>query len=488
MLHLRDKGILKEKTEELLRDVGMKVESDELKSVMLKKGCREAATGRVRIPAEIIAEMSDYQKKTQKEDDEDQNLHYFCGIDWAHHLIWNGQRETIKKRLKNEFLMSAFDCGPTVYYDYGQKKRAPVDTEIFTQIKKFAQATPEIGYISTWYRQDVPPQTERLESLVLGLKYTDKLDGIEAIYPNVIKYLKETSEIITGIPGNSSYLAGSECITSPLILEKRSAEDILERSRCGVKRYHIASMPTIGVATPVTVAGSAVMGAAELLGGMAACFLLDPDSDLSSRMISLVVDMRTGNSVCTGPEVAEVNLAVRELFDEFWGGHCWVEVLISPSAREPGLAAVFENLFGGWRTAKILGRPEIPYPGMGALGDGGIGSPAQFMLDMEIRKAQFSVKDSISIDDNELPFKEICAVTGENKEFLSHEHTLANFRKLWSSGIFDFKALDEKSILDKCEQSWRDNLKRYQPPEWPAEKTRALEKMLARAKKEFLGF
>ena len=109
------------------------------------------------------------------------------------------------------------------------------------------------------------------------------------------------------------------------------------------------------------------------------------------------------------------------------------------------------------------------------------------MLDMEIRKAQFSLKDSISIDKNELPFKEICAITEENKEFLSHEHTLANFRKLWSSGIFDFKVLDEKSILDKCEQSWRDNLKRYQPPEWPEEKIKALEKMLAGAKQEFLG-
>ena len=487
MVSLHDKNILKEKTEELLWSVGVKIESDKLKSVMLKKGCREAATGRVRIPAEIIAEMSDYQKKTQKEDNENQNLHYFCGIDWAHHIIWNGQQETIKKRLKNDFLMSAFDCGPTICYDYRQKKRVPVDTEIFTQIKKFAQATPEIGYISTWYRQDVPPQTERLDSLVLGLKYTDKLDGIEAIHPEVIKYLKEASEIITGIPGNSSYLAGSECITSPLILEKRSAEDILERSRCGIKRYHIASMPTIGVATPVTIAGSVVMGAAELLGGMAACFLLDPDSDLSSRMISMVVDMRTGNSVCTGPEVAEVNLAVRELFDAFWGGHCWVEVLISPSTKEPGLTAVFENLFGAWRTAKTLGKPEIPYPGMGVLGDGGIGSPTQFMLDMEIRKAQFSFKDSISIDENELPFREICAVTEENKEFLSHEHTLSNFRKLWSSGIFDFKTLDEKSILDKCEQSWRDNLKRYQPPIWPAEKIKELEKMLARAKKELLA-
>ena len=492
MLSLSEKEVLRDKTCELLWESGMKIESDEITSAMLEAGCGEAPDGRIRIPKKLIEEMTAFQKKTQEQDDRDQELHYQCGIDWAHHIIWHGRQEAIRDSLKSGLLMSAFDCGPTTYYDYDQRKLAPVNTEIFTQIKKFAQATPEIGYISTWYRQDVPQETERIASLVLGLKYTDKVDGIEAIDPAVIKYLKEISEIITERPGDSSYLAGSECITSPLILERRSAEDVVQRKANGIHRYHVASMPTIGISTPVTVAGSVVMEAAEILGGMAACFAIDPESDLSGRAIALVADMRNGNSTSSGPEPTLVNMAVRELFDAWWGGHLWVEVYFSPYAKRPGLQAVFENFYGLWRYSKLLGNPHIPYPGMGTLNSGGTGCPVQFMLDMEIRKSQFAAEAEISLDEEHLPFAEIREAVTTGESFLSSQHTARHCRELWNSPLFLTEnptaggwGGDEKAILDKCNELWRENLKHYEPPQWPQEKLNALDDVLARAKKEF---
>ncbi len=486
MLSVEDREILREKVYALLEDVGMKVENEEVCSFLLKNGCFETPSKRIRIPKKLIDGMAISQKKTQSEDDKDQELIFPCGVDWAHSIIWNKKQDDMRDVLKKRFLMSAFDCGPTKYYDYKKKESIPVDTEIFIEMKKFAQATPEIGYISTWYRQGVPAKIERLDSLILGLKHTDKLDGIEAIYPEVIKYLKEASEIITGRDGDSSYLAGSECITSPLVLERRSAEDILERKKRGINRYHVASMPTIGVSTPVTVAGAIVMSAAEILGGMAICFLLDPKSDLSGRMISMVTDMKTGNSLSSGPEVSLVNIGVKELFDAFWGGHLWVEVFFSPSAKEPGLMTVYENLYGAYRYSKLTRNPDIPYPGMGTLGDGGIGSPTQFILDMEIRKSEFALKDSIDVDEETLPFVDICKMTEERKEFLSSEHTLKHFRELWSSDILNFKG-DGKNILNRCDEVWRENVKKWEPPEWPEDKIKALNNLLERAKEELLN-
>jgi trimethylamine:corrinoid methyltransferase-like protein len=492
MLSESQREVLRDKTERLLWDVGMKVENETLTAAMLARGCQRTAAGRIRIPPRLIEEMAASQRKTQAADQRDQELHYRCGIDWAHHIIWNKKQEEMRRRLGSELLMSAFDCGPTTYYDYPSQRCVPVDTEIFVTMKKFAQATPEIGYISTWYRQDVPPAIERIDSLVLGLKHTDKVDGIEAIDPALIKYLKEISEIVTGWPGDSSYLAGSECITSPLIFERRSAADTVERCRCGVHRYHVASMPTIGVATPATVAGAVVMEAAEILGGMAVCYAWDPESDLSGRAISLVADMRNGNSTSSGPEPTLANLAVKELFDAFWGGNLWVEVFLAPYAKRPGLQAVCENYYGLWRYAKLLGEPAIPYPGMGALNSGGTGCPVQFMLDLEIRKSQAAVDRPMAIDDEQLPFAEICQTVTSDGNFLASEHTARHCRELWASRLFltesphpDRWAGDEKAILDTCDRLWRENLKRYQPPSWPAEKLKALDQVLARAKREF---
>jgi len=486
------RALLREKTERLLWDVGMKVESAQIVAAMLGCGCRQTPSGRICIPGSLIEEMTAFQRKTQESDDRDQELHHHCGVDWGHHIVWNKRQHAIRHRLASELLMSAFDCGPTTYYDYRSQRCVPVDTEIFVTMMKLAQATPEIGYVSTWYRQDVPPTVERIASLVLGLQYTDKVDGIEAIDPPVIKYLQEISQIVTERPGDSSYLAGSECITSPLILERRSAADIVERKKCGIHRYHVASMPTIGVATPVTLAGSVVMAAGEILGGMAACYALDPESDLSGRAIALVADMRNGNSTSSGPEPTLVNLAVRELFDASWGGHLWVEVYFSPYAKRPGLQAVCENYYGMWRYSSLLGVPAVPYPGMGALNSGGTGCPVQLMLDKEIRRSQFAMRLPIATDEEHLPFAEICQRVESGKDFLGSDHTLRHCRELWTSPLFltdrpDPKrwAGDEKAILDRCDAMWRENLKRYEPPRWPAEKIKALDGVLARAKREF---
>ena len=40
----------------------------------------------------------------------------------------------------------------------------------------------------------------------------------------------------------------------------------------------------------------------------------------------------------------------------------------------------------------LMDSQDIIYPGMGTLANGGMGSPTQFMLDMEIRKSQFAMQ------------------------------------------------------------------------------------------------
>jgi len=307
----------------------------------------------------------------------------------------------------------------------------------------------------------------------------------------MIKYLKEASGIVYGDADKAAFLAGSECMTMPLKLEERSAEDILERRRCSVRRYHVASMPTLGVSTPVTLAGSIVMAAAELLGGMAVCWCADPESDLSARMITLVADMRNGNSTTFGPAYVQYDNAVRQLFGARWGGHCMVEVFFSPTARRPGLQAVFENYYGTSCRRRWDGNPDIPYAGMGTLHNGGLGSPTQLMLDMEIRKAEWSYRSEVPVDAESLDWEEVLRVTEEGGNFLESEHTLRHCRELWLSELFrsdsPFEGAwdgTEKAILDRCDQLWRERLREYRPPAWPAEKLRALDDLLARARAE----
>ena len=482
-----------EKVLVLLTDMGVVVENDQVVAQCLDAGCRQGPDGRVRIPSQIIEEMVAFHRPAQDEYERNHDLIHTCGPDWAHHLTWTGGQDAFRDRYRESFLMQAFDCGPTTYYDHGDEQVRPVDGEVFDRMMKLAEATPEIGYTSMWYRQDLPPMIERLTSLRRAMDLTGKFAGIEAIYPEVVKYLKEASEILTGDPASSTYLAGSECMTSPLILEQRSAEDILARRDAGVHRHHVASMPTLGVSTPVTLAGSVVMGAAEILGGMAVCWCVDPESNISGRMITLIADMRNGNSTSFCPAHVQFNNAVRQLFMAKWGGHCMVEVIFSPTARRPGLQAVFENWFATSCRQRWDSNPDIPYGGMGTLHNGGLGSPTQFMLDMEIRRGQWACKHEIEVSEDTLDFDEILQVTQQKGNFLMSDHTVAHCHDLWTSDYFlsdspfvgDWDGT-EKTVLDRCDQAWRANLAKWEPPTvWSDDQKKAMDGLLARARNEF---
>ena len=473
---------LAEKVYALVGDVGIVVENDEVTAACLAKGCTQGPDHRIRVPAERIEEMVAFQKQTQDADEQDHNLIKTCGPDWTHHLTWTGGQDAFREAYRERFLMQAFDCGPTLLHDHAEQTVKPVNTDVFDMMMKFAQATPEIGYTSMWYRQDMPAMIERLASLRRAMDLTDKFAGIEAIYPEVVKYLKEISEILTDDPKSSAYLAGSECMTMPLILEARSAEDILARKAAGVHRYHVASMPTLGVSTPATLAGSIVMSAAELLGGMAICWCVDPETDISARMICLTADMRNGNSTTFGPYFVQCNMGVRQMFNALWGGHCMVETFFSPTARRPGLQAVFENWYGTSCRQRWDNDSDIPYGGMGTLHNGGLGSPTQWMLDMEIRKAQWAFKQDIAVDADTLNFDEIVTVCEERGTFLASDHTLRHCRELWTSPMFLSEDPGsaawngtEEVILDQCDAMWRDNLAKWEPPAWPEDKKKAVD-------------
>ena len=99
MLSESQREVLRDRTERLLWDVGMKVENETLTAAMLARGCQRTAAGRIRIPPRLIEEMAAFQRKTQAADQRDQELHYRCGIDWAHHIIWNKKQEEMRRRL-----------------------------------------------------------------------------------------------------------------------------------------------------------------------------------------------------------------------------------------------------------------------------------------------------------------------------------------------------------------------------------------------------
>jgi trimethylamine--corrinoid protein Co-methyltransferase len=457
----------------LLTEVGLKVEHEEVAARLKAAGGLESPNGRLRIPLELIEELVAAQQRRAPQD-----------------LARDRLRPTGPR---TEGVMDvAYLPGPTNYYDYTSGQVQPIDTRLFTLLLQFADATPEIAGIQPCFRQDAPAETEPVESVVLGLKLTRKLVGVDALLPAHVKYLAEISEIVTGQAGNFYYLTGSQCMTSPLILGHRSAEEMLERARCHVPEYFVPTMTMLGFSTPVTLAGGIVLGAAEVLGGMVAAYVINPEATIIGGAFTTTMDMADASCSMCSPEIALFDAGICELFERRWGGHLFEGIQYSPCSPVPGLGAVYENFLAAMGRAQWRGTPITDYTGRGLLANGRYASPVQAMLDIEVMKSLTYLNAPVTVSEATLPLEEIIDHVVRERDFLTSDHTLAHFREIWSSTVFrhnlaDLPASTESAILDRCDQAWQANLARYQPPDWPEDTLRALDGVVAQARLELIG-
>ena len=461
----------------LLEDVGLDVRDDEITRLLLESGCKSLPNGRLRIPRELASEVVAFQQAR-------------CSAPASEPA--GPQRPAA---LETAVMHSAFVPGPTVCYDYGAGEVVGVTDEIARRVLQLADATPEVASVHCLWRPGLRPETESIDMLIDALKITRKPTGLDAIFPGQVKYLVEISEIVTGEAGSSYYLAGSQCITPPLILGSRSAGEMLERKKCGVAHYFVATMTLVGVSSPVTRPGAVIAGAAEILGGWVAAHAVAPEGSLTGGAFVSCMDMASGEVTMASPAMAWINAAIRELFERRLGGHVSTGTHYAPCAKVPGLQATYENYFIACAAARLEGG-RVSYPGRGLLDNGGVGSPEQLMLDIEARTAIEHLEMPLSLDDDSLALDALREVVPQGSIFLDHEHTRRHCREEWTPRFFLWDSVgpgsrhgdgSERAILDRAHEACEENIKRYQPPEWPRDVLRALDRVAQKARQEFCG-
>jgi trimethylamine---corrinoid protein Co-methyltransferase len=449
----------------LLGDVGLKVDHEEVKQLLLAHGCTHAVDGRVCIPASLVADFVALQESRRTAQEvTDAGRTYAPGS-----------------------MLDAFGPGPTRYYDYDTGQTQPVSRRIFTDMLRFADATPDISGVAPWFRQDTPVEASSVDTLVQALKITRKSRPIDVLDPAELKYLVEISQIVTGRTGDSSYVGGSQCMTPPMTLGRRAAQEMLERMKHRVPRYYIATMAMVGASAPVDLLGATALAAAEVLGGMCVAFVIYPEADLTGTAATTVLDMASGNAAMQTPETTVLDGSVQELFDVVFGGHVEAHITYAPSAKVPGLQAVAENYLASVARARLLGT-RMAYAGSGTLDMGGVGSPVQAMLDIEILRSLDRLDACGSVRKECMSMDELGEIVRGGGGFLDADHTLRNFRALWSPSVFlrrhpgpDWQG-DERALLDRCNVLWKQNLARYEPPAWDEGIIGALDDVLARAR------
>jgi len=394
-----------------------------------------------------------------------------------------------------EFIVD-FGYGAPWLYDYPQGRFRKPTIQDQVDMIRLGEALPSVKAVSApLICSEFDPRIETIESARLLLLNTRKPGWVGTSAAAEVKYLAELASLVVGgdrdiLRTQPPIFVAAYCTTSPLKIDTRSC-DVLEEALSYGFPVNFAPMPILGATAPMTPAGAAIVAAAEILGGMTATSLVNPDVYYFSTSITGEMDMKT-TQVCYGtPAAILTDAALHQLFRRRYG----LVHNVEPGyveARVPGLQAAFLKTYRQMAFGSTVSLPLS----IGALDNGAAFSPTQDMLDLEMNEAIYRFARGLEVNDD------TCAVDlindllfCEHGTYLESEHTLSHFRQVgWNPRLFDRSYFDhtqpapcgDERILQQAEQAWRQFVANQPAPALDPAFRRELDRIVTAAKKELL--
>lgn len=457
-----------EEVRQILREIGYYVAHPRVKQMALAAGCTESPQGRVlfhdaqieEVRARLLAQYPPAAPPDPRE-----RLHG----KWTAATAWGNL--------------------PPKVFNYAAQRPEGGTAQHLTQLVKFAHGAPQItGLTLPLSRQDLPPQVEQIESLVLMAKLTDKpLGSLDVTVPEAVPFVARMAEVLGRNP--AQFVGSCNCINPPLRLEARTAETMLQRAPLHSLSM-ITPMPCLGGSSPMDTYGTIVQGTAEIIGGLILSVVVDPDCPLMGYIASVQVDMRTGNISSSTPQTVQVDAGVYQLMEKHFGGGTRIGGRTYVSAKRPGFAAVFEKLLKTVGYSQLVDHNALAYAGGGTLDNGSMTSPEQLLLDLEVSEGMMALTQAPLIPaEGEIRQRMREGVLDLGGNFLLHDHTLTTYRaELWDPQYFQraTRGRTEQQMLDQAHETVQGYIESYQPAAHPAEVVRELEKIAAEAKAALL--
>lgn len=397
--------------------------------------------------------------------------------------------------MADEFVVD-FGYGTPWIYDYPRGEyRQPTACDQVEMIR-LGNALPCVKAVNApLICGDVDPRVETIESSRLLLLNTRKPGWVGTSSGKEVKYLAELASLVVGdresLRTSPPIFVAAYCTTSPLKIDRRSCE-VLEQAIPYGFPVNFAPMPILGATSPMTPAGAAIVAAAEILGGITATSLINPDLFYFSTSIAGEMDMRTTQVCYCTPAAILTDVALHQWFRYRYG----LVHNVEPGyveAKTPGLQAAFMKTYRQMAFGCTVSQP-LP---LGALDNGAVFSPTQAMIDLEMNEAQYKFARGLEVNDdtcavdliNELVF---C----ERGTYLESGHTLGFFRRVgWHPKLFDrtycnhaqpAPCSDEK-LLQKADQAWRELVAGQPEPQIDPALAREVDRIVAAARAELLG-
>lgn len=253
------------------------------------------------------------------------------------------------------------------------------------------------------------------------------------------------------------------CMISPLTHPDKMVEVLMESAKERVPLYIEAdSQP--GATSPVTLAGTLVEQNANILCGITLTQLINPGTPCIYSIASGIMDMATGNYSGGAPDTTLLHAATAQIAHYYnlpFQGGTGIDATISDA--QAGYERALQVL-----TCALAG-VNFVHLSIGMMEQMLLAGYEQCVIDNEILGAAFHIVGGIEVNENTLAL-DVIAEVGPGGNYLTHEHTLENFRKVrWFPTITnrekwtDWESKGAKDIKQRAKEKVRQILKEHHP-------------------------
>lgn len=325
-------------------------------------------------------------------------------------------------------------CGVEVIDLYSGERRRSCLQDV-ADIARIGDYLEEIAF--HWVAvsaQDYPARTRSLHELRAIWENSTKHAQTESVYSD--REARAAVEMAAAVAGGSQalrrrpVLSLMQCTASPLGQDGGSLDAALIAAEAGIPVgfMTMASCLTTG---PATIAGTLVVGNAEVVSATALMQLAYPGTPVFYAAAQTASDLRTGAYTGGGPEDFLFGAATN-LLAGFYNLPLSMGSFAT-GAKTPDWQAGVENSLSTFMASLVMSDMLL---GVGLLHGSRIWSYEQMLLDCEIFSIVHKMMEGIVVDDESLALDAIHAV-GPGGHFLAQKHTLKHMHALWDARFMD---------------------------------------------------
>lgn len=355
----------------------------------------------------------------------------------------------------------------TIDLDTGERRQPTKD-----DVRRTALMVDALDHINMYYPTvtplDCPGHAHVLHEYEAALNNTEKHFISGATYlPEEADFLLQMASTLVGGKEElmkQPIISAVACMMSPLIIPLKETEAALEFAK-----YHVPvilmTMPLTGATGPITVAGSILVGNAQILGGIVALQMASAGTPIIYSSYPLSMELKTGAFSVAFPEatlvtVGHIRMAKYYGLPSYGGGTVSSsKVPDEQAAYEKSLCALTCMLAGG----DVCGT-------IGLFENYTVLCYEQMLIDYEMYEYMLKIAAGIEVNDETLAIETIYKVGAEG-HFLAEKHTLKHANEVWAPMLSDprpyatWKEAGSKSVVERARDKVREILSSHKPPD-----------------------